>query len=45
MTYYVWINNSLVGWVIAATEKEALKLAPIKFPDSDFGVYEVKVRR
>ena len=44
MTWYVWINNLLVGWVIAGHKEEALELAYIKFQTWDFDLYEVKVR-
>ncbi len=45
MLWYVRMDGRLVGWVIAATEAEALQHAHAKFPARDFPVAEVQPRR
>lgn len=43
--WYVRASNKIIGWVIAANEKEALQYAYIKFPTWDFEPYEVEPRK
>ena len=44
MRWWVKLGGRLVGWVIAASEPEALKHAAVKFPARDFEPYEVEPR-
>jgi hypothetical protein len=44
MTWYVRRDGRLIGWVIAATEAEAMRAAREKFPTTEWGLQTVHVR-
>lgn len=42
MKYYIRINNQIIGWVIASTKEEALKLSWDKYPAGNLGWPEIR---
>lgn len=44
MTWYVRLSGKIVGWVIAASHKDAIAAARAKYPGWDMEMPEVELR-